>query len=121
MALTVLLGGCGMSRDQFQSELEPGAAAGVTQFTSFHATPVPPAIGHVLGTAPRGEPLDYQIAGGRTVGLVLGPPYNSGLGVPCRIGHVGVAGYADGAPTAYAFCHSGNQWYEMDPVVVSGY
>ena len=72
-------------------------------------------------TESRGERLQYRTSDGRLVSLALGPVYSSARGVPCRLGRLDRIEPGVAAPTSYPFCRIDNRWYEMRPVVVSGY
>ena len=98
-----------------------GATAGPSPSVPARGSPVTVAAAQMLDSAPTGGRLDYRLADGRPAAFVLGPLYQSGWEVPCRIGRVGVGASRGGGPTAYAFCRQGNLWYEMTPVVVSGF
>jgi hypothetical protein len=120
VTVTVMLGGCGMARDYMGLEARAGAPAREAGPPSpARGSPVPPAAAQILDSAPAGGRLDYHLADGRRATFVLGASYQSGWQVPCRIGRVKAD--ASNGPTAYAFCHQGDQWYAMTPVVVSGY
>jgi hypothetical protein len=84
-------------------------------------TPVPADGARLLTAAPNGARLDYRLIDGQPAVFVLGPIFQSGLSVPCRIGHLAGARVSSDSPTDYAFCRRGDRWYQMPPVVVSGY
>jgi hypothetical protein len=83
-------------------------------------TAVPPDSARILANAPPGGRLRYRLLDGTPVVLVLGPVYESGLLVPCRVGHASGAGLTGDSPRDYVFCQQGDRWYAMPPVVVSG-
>lgn len=83
--------------------------------------PVDPAVGQTLETAGAGATIRYRLAGGGEAYFVLGPLYQSGRGVPCRIGQLSPAEVAGVSVSTYPFCRFGDQWYAMRAVVVSGY
>jgi hypothetical protein len=85
------------------------------------ATPVDPAQAQTLENAGAGASFRYPLARGGDGYLVLGPLYQSGRGVPCRLGRLGPSGIVSTTLNTYPFCRFGNQWYAMRPVVVSGY
>ncbi|MGC2411685.1 MAG: hypothetical protein WA459_03180 [Stellaceae bacterium] len=80
---------------------------------------VPASVAQALNTAPPGGSLSYQLADGRPATFVLGPVFQSGRGVPCRVGLVNLREVGSGNPTEYPFCRQGDQWFEMTAVVVS--
>jgi hypothetical protein len=83
--------------------------------------PVDPALGQTLSTAGAGATFRYRLAGGDEGYFVLGPLYESGRGVPCRLGRLSPAEIASASLNSYPFCRFGDQWYAMRPVVISGY
>lgn len=120
--LSVALAGCETANDGFDSSTVPGQNAGSSLGASAfsRARPVPAPAAATLEGGPSGARLDY-VTNGRSVSFTLGPIYQSGLQTSCRIGRARTGGGHGDAPTAYAFCRDGKQWYEMPPVVVSGY
>jgi hypothetical protein len=116
------LGGCASARDLFgfKAAADPAAATARPPILA-RGTPVPAAAADVLANAPAGGQFDYRLPDGRSVLLVLGAIYQSGLQVPCRIGRTSRAGGPGDGSAAYPFCRDGNQWYAMPPVVVSGF
>jgi hypothetical protein len=120
LTVTLMLGGCSTARNFFGMDAQawtPSASPPVTG----RGTPVAPAAGQILDSAPTGGRLDYQLPDGRPASFVLEAVYQSGLLVPCRVGRLGAGGGRGGGPNAYAFCRQGNQWYLMPPVIVSGF
>jgi hypothetical protein len=117
--LGLTLAGCGGGNDQHFFEVLSSQSAGLP--VAGRGQPVPPEVAQVLASASAGAPLEYRLASGNPVGFLLGPIYHSGAGTNCRVGRIRSGEGANGSPTAYAFCNLGNQWYEMNPVVVSGY
>ena len=116
MAVAVL-GGCGTIHWTVAQALGPDATA--IEIGRGH--PVAPAAARILASAPTGGRLDYPL-NGRTVSFVLGGTYQSGSQLPCRIGRLNDTGAGPAStPTVYAFCNRNGEWYEMNPVVVSGY
>jgi hypothetical protein len=85
------------------------------------ASPVDSAIAQSLETAPDGSRISYQPADGLGGSMVIGPLYQSGRGIPCRLGRAGPPATGYPVPTSYPFCRIGGQWYAMKPVVISGY
>jgi hypothetical protein len=115
IALVLALGGC--AGPAVIGGL-PGAALPPV---ATDGAPVDPALGQTLATAGAGATFSYRLAGGGAGVFVLGPLYQSGRGVPCRIGRLSPAEVAGVNLNAYPFCRFGDQWYAMRPVVVSGY
>jgi len=122
LTVTVMLGGCGTVHDFLGMEARAGAAApGPGPSVPARGSPVPTGAADILDSAPAGGRLDYRRPDGRPAAIELGGVYQSGLQVPCRIGRASPGRNLGDGPTAYAFCREGNRWYEMPPVVVSGY
>jgi hypothetical protein len=119
LLLVGMLQGCGAAHAVFGTHAPAAAPQDVP--LPVRGTPVPPAVARALDVAPAGGRVDYPLAQGAQVSLVLGPLYQSAWAVPCRVGTVSGVGIAGGSPTAFAFCREGEQWHEMPPVVVSGY
>jgi hypothetical protein len=111
--IVAALAGCGIVAG-------PGTQTAPPQPVSA-GTPVTADTARILADAPTGGRLTYRLVGGFSAVLVLGPIQQSGLGEVCRIGRVNASEVGPARPTAYAFCRRGDQWYEMTPVVVSGY
>ena len=110
----VALGGCG-SRSTI---VDTTPAVPAVPAVISRGSPVPPPAAQQLEHAPAGARLDYARPDGPPVAVVLGPMYQSGLQVPCRIGRPGPGGTA--RADAFVFCRQGTEWYSMPPVVVSG-
>jgi hypothetical protein len=85
------------------------------------ATPVDPVLARSLEAAADGARIRHQLVNGVEGSLVIGPIYQSGRGVPCRLGRASPAEAGAATPISYPFCRIGNQWYAMKPVVISGY
>ena len=117
LAATVVLGGC----HAFRSEPRIEPASGPGPDLSARGTLVPAPAAGALDSAPTGGRFEYRLPDGRPVAVVLGGAYQSGLQVPCRLGRLSPGGSGPNAPPAYAFCRINNQWYQMAPVVVSGF
>lgn len=108
-----------------------GGCAGPAVIGGLPGAPLPPApvdgepvdsaLGQTLSTAGVGATLRYRLAGGGEAYFVLGPLYQSGRGVPCRLGRLSPAEIASSSLNSYPFCRFGDQWYAMLPVVISGY
>jgi hypothetical protein len=96
-------------------------STGVPAPATTDASPVDSAGAQNLETAPDGSRINYRPAGGFGDSLVIGPLYQSGRGVPCRLGRAGPPATGYPVPTSYPFCRIGGQWYAMKPVVISGY
>jgi len=117
IAAIAMLGGCGTIHWTAAQALAPDETA--VEIARGH--PVAPAAAQILASAPAGARLDYPF-NGRTVSFVLGGTYRSGAQLPCRTGRMDNLGAGPvSTPTVYAFCNSNGEWYEMNPVVVSGY
>jgi len=117
--LCAMLGGCGSDR-WFSASATPVIAPPPVPEASGGA-PVPIDVGQQLERLPPGARLAYRAADGRPMTFELGPPYQSGRGLPCRIGRASLGATTGSVPTTYAFCRKGDQWFEMPPVVISGY
>jgi hypothetical protein len=115
--LITLLVGCG-ARDSYPSEAT--APTGPAPSVATRGSPVPPDTAQLLNSAPAGARVNYRLSDGRGLSLALGPVYDSGMKVPCRLGRAGSGEPGSGNPTVYAFCRDGNQWYQTTPVVISG-
>jgi hypothetical protein len=118
--MMLVLGGCGTSGDWLGSGASADRPAGIGVSPFSRARPVAAPVAAALDSSPNGARLDYAVSG-RPVSFTLGSVYQSGLQVPCRIGRLNGGGGRSDTPTTYAFCRDGNQWYEMPPVVISGY
>lgn len=114
-AVGVVLVGCGTMSAPGEPTASQQASA------SAAGTPVAADAARILTNAPSGGQLTYRLLDGRTAVLVLGPIRQSGLGELCRVGRLSRSEVGEARPTAYAFCQRGDRWYEMTPVVVSGY
>lgn len=111
----VVLGACGAHHGEVV-DVTPAVPA--VPAVPSRGNPLPPPAAQVLEHSPAGARLDYARPNGLPVAVILGPMYQSGLQVPCRIGRPGIGG---GARTdAFVFCRQGTEWYAMPPVVVSG-
>jgi hypothetical protein len=84
------------------------------------AAPVDSSLARTLETATAGTTFGYRLVDGGEGSFVLGPLYQSGRGVPCRVGRLSPAEIAGVSLNTYPFCRFGDQWYAMRPVVVSG-
>jgi hypothetical protein len=115
LALAAALGGCA------GPAVIGGLPAPPLPPAATDGSPVDPALGQTLSTAGAGATFRYQVAGGGEGYFVLGPLYQSGRGVPCRIGRLSSAEIAGVTLNSYPFCRFGDQWYAMRPVVISGY
>jgi hypothetical protein len=80
---------------------------------------VPAGVAQTLISAPPGGSLSYQLADGRPASFTLGAVFQSGSGVPCRVGRINPRQVRSGDPTEYPFCRQGDRWFEMTAVVVS--
>jgi hypothetical protein len=98
-----------------------GTVSGVAAPATTDATAVDPGLAQSLETAPSGARIIYRLPDGFERALVIGPLYQSGRGVPCRLGRAGPPLFGASVPTTYPFCRIDNQWYAMKPVVISGY
>ncbi len=119
LLLAVALAGCA-------ARFEPGPSASGGQpepaaATPADSTPVDAGASRILEAGSAGQRLRYRLADGREAWLVLGPIYQSSRGLPCRIGRMSTADTGNAGPASYPFCRWGDRWYEMKPVVVSGY
>lgn len=115
LLLVLALAGC--AGPAVIGTVSTGAPAAATT----DATPVDPALAQSLETEPNGSRISYPPADGIGGSLVIGPLYQSGRGVPCRLGRAGPPATEYPVPTSYPFCRIGSQWYAMKPAVVSGY
>lgn len=117
--LAVALSGCSMVMAPATpvNGLAPELALGPTSLQPGRE--VPASVAQTLNAAPPGGSLPYQLADGRPASFVLGPVFQSGRGVPCRVGRLNPREVRSGDPTEYPFCRQGDQWFEMTPVVVS--
>jgi hypothetical protein len=120
VAASVVLAGCGIMTASGGPTLSQQAGPGDSGAASAGGTPVTEDAARILNAAADGQ-LRYRLLDGRVAVLVLGPIQQSGLGEPCRIGRLSPGEVGAARPTAYAFCRHGDHWYEMTPVVVSGY
>lgn len=118
LALATMTAGCG---GQDFSADTTAAPAGPPVSVSTRGVAVPPDIAQALSGAPAGARINYRLPDGRMLSLALGPSYESGLAVPCRIGRAAPGEEGGASPGGYAFCNSGSQWYQMNPVLMSGY
>ncbi len=119
----VVLGGCAALRGPAVPAAVEGAAPGSALGPTGPARgrPIASAAAQVLDTAPTGGRFRYRLADGRPASFALGPLFQSALGVPCRIGRVNPGDLRSAGPADYPFCQYHDRWYEMTPVVVSGY
>ncbi len=118
LAPALALFGCGgYSQTNTIAGLLPPAALSAPE----DATQVDPGVAQILEHGTAGERLQYQSADGRRLSLVLGPLYSSARGVPCRLGRASHLEAGGASPTSYPFCRLDNGWYEVKPVVISGY
>ena len=118
LMLMLAVSGCG---GYSQTTSMEGLAAPTPGSAPENATPVDPGVAQTLEHGTAGERLQYKSAEGRQLSLVLGPIYTSARGVPCRLGRAGRVGASGASPTSYPFCRLDNGWYEVTPVVISGY
>ena len=115
LTVMIALGGCG---SRYSEAVDVTPAAPAVPAVVSRGSPLPPPAAQVLEHGPAGARLDYAQPSGVPVAVVLGPPYQSGLQVPCRVGRprIGVGAKLD----AFVFCRQGDAWYAMPPVVISG-
>lgn len=113
----VALGGCATGYRLWATDADAAASTGPSvPAVASRGAPVPPPAAAVLEHAPAGARLAYRSPDGVPIDLILGPTYQSGLQVPCRMGRPGIGSDRG----AHVFCLQDNQWYAMPPVVISG-
>jgi hypothetical protein len=119
VALAIALSGCAMVTAAVTPVSAPTPEAALGAGGAQPGREVPASVAQTLNSAPPGGSLRYQLTDGRPATFVLGPVFQSGRGVPCRVGLVNLREVGSGNPTEYPFCRQGDQWFEMTAVVVS--
>lgn len=117
--LGVALSGCGMIPTAATPVNGPAPELALGPTSVQPGREVPANVAQALSAAPPGGSLRYQLADGRPASFTLGAVFQSGRGVPCRVGQINPREVGSGNPTEYAFCRQGDRWFAMTPVVVS--
>ena len=117
--LGLALSGCAMVTAAVTPVAAPVPGVVLATGSAQPGREVPANVAQTLDTAPPGGSLPYQLTDGRPASFVLGPVFQSGRGFPCRVGSINSRTVGGGKPTEYPFCRQGDQWYEMNPVVIS--
>jgi hypothetical protein len=117
--VALALSGCGgYSQTTSMGALVQGGAPGSIP---EDLKPVDSSTAQILEHGAAGDRLQYRSADGRQLSLALGPTYTSARGVPCRLGRLGRIDAGPATPTSFPFCRLESGWYEVTPVVISGY